>query len=557
MTVKTLLRLIIYIVLLSFHKVSLAQIKLFNRAELATINKAVYTAVSQKALQGKVLAFEFNKSIKDVPSIIVEIEAQEIEFFMDETDNRQDYDYSWYGRSKDRLSSIALTYLDGYLAGNIFINTRNFIISPNGNGKIFLYEKSLDNIIPDHAESSKTPEEIIVPRTERLDAENLRTNITDGVRKIRVLLAYTDAAETGILGAGFTIPLFLQNAITLTNQTFVNSNVAHRVRLACGVRTFYNPSAEAQGHDNAANRLKILNDGYMDEIITHRDNYSADVCVVIINNASICGSSAQIGSNSANAYASVHWGCVTDNNTLGHEIGHLHGCRHNPEEDPANSPAAYGHGLRNDANSWRTVMSYNCSPTCPRLPFWSNPDILFGGVPMGTTSTHDNARLLDETSAAIAAYRTAPATRTLTGTSNLVYKGYGEAIATSEIILSDNLEVALGCELNVFVDPLAGNNDYFPFRIGADETVSVERELPEGPEFSIFPNPSSGLITVKATNGKKFDVTITDSSGQHVSDSNSGQESELKMKLKDHKPGLYIIQIKSEDKTYSRKIIIN
>ena len=56
------------------------------------------------------------------------------------------------------------------------------------------------------------------------------------------------------------------------------------------------------------------------------------------------------------------------NFSLVHEIGHLIGASHE---------LGYVHG-----NEWRDIMSYkaNCGG-CPRLPVWSNPEVLIGVAP--------------------------------------------------------------------------------------------------------------------------------------------------------------------------------
>ena len=50
-------------------------------------------------------------------------------------------------------------------------------------------------------------------------------------------------------------------------------------------------------------------------------------------------------------------------------------------------------------------MAYNCPSGCTRINYWSNPGKTYGGVPMGTTSTHHNQRVLQNTKATIAAFR--------------------------------------------------------------------------------------------------------------------------------------------------------
>ena len=515
---------------------------------------SVSRKVANEATNGKLAVLKFNQNFRDAIALIVEIESISYEFILDELDQRQESDYSWHGRTQDRNSSIDLTFRNGQILGSVFIRNRIFQISPNGIGSVYFYEQSSSNIPPDHNKSNLQVIEIPVLKT-----KNLRANVNDSVRKIRVLLAYTDAAETGLNSIGITdMHLFLQNAITITNQTFINSNILHRARLACGIRTFYNPSDEADGHDDAVNRLKTLNDGYMDEIITYRNDTSADVCVVIINNSSDCGQTAQIGSNSANAYASTHWGCINTNHTLAHEIGHLHGCRHNPEEDGANVPFAYGHGFLNSTDGWRTVMSYDCEdgPCATRLANWSNPNIFIGGVASGTVGQHDNARVLDETSAAVAAYRTAPATITLGLSSSLVYRSYAEAIATSEIVMANDFFVELGCEYHVYADPLAAANDYFPFRTTTENNeVSTVADEKKRDSFTVFPNPANGEVHISATVQGNYDVTVTDLSGKLIFQVLQINEPKIKLNLRGHSPGLLNVIITTQDRKYAKSIL--
>ena len=50
-------------------------------------------------------------------------------------------------------------------------------------------------------------------------------------------------------------------------------------------------------------------------------------------------------------------------------------------------------------------MAYDCSPSCPRLQYWSNPDVSYNGVAMGTIATNNNARVLNTTAATVATFR--------------------------------------------------------------------------------------------------------------------------------------------------------
>jgi hypothetical protein len=80
------------------------------------------------------------------------------------------------------------------------------------------------------------------------------------------------------------------------------------------------------------------------------------------------------------------------------------------EHDPASAgispsgasyPWSFGH---NSSGVFRTIMSYNvCS--CPRILHFSNPEVLYNGIPTGIFDQRDNAHTGDLTAAIVAAFR--------------------------------------------------------------------------------------------------------------------------------------------------------
>ena len=90
--------------------------------------------------------------------------------------------------------------------------------------------------------------------------------------------------------------------------------------------------------------------------------------------------------------------------SLGHEVGHLIGARHDRSMDNSTEPFPYGHGYVH-GTKWRDIMSYKQScGGCPRLPVWSSPNVLVKGDPAGAADT-DNARVIAEQAARVAAFR--------------------------------------------------------------------------------------------------------------------------------------------------------
>jgi hypothetical protein len=120
---------------------------------------------------------------------------------------------------------------------------------------------------------------------------------------------------------------------------------------------------------------------------------------LIIENSSYCGL-GYLNSTAEYAFSVTHRTCATGYYSFGHELGHNMSARHDwYTDDTLNNPYSYSKGFVyiNDPTRWRTIMAYNslCGDTppytrCNRLQYWSNPNILFGGIPMGVDSSGPN-----------------------------------------------------------------------------------------------------------------------------------------------------------------------
>jgi hypothetical protein len=158
-------------------------------------------------------------------------------------------------------------------------------------------------------------------------------------------------------------------------------------------------------------RFRINGDGFMDEVHGLRNQHAADIAILITKSGNYCGIAAAIGAVADTAFAVVGQNCATGYYSFAHEIGHLQGARHNPQADPTTTPCAYCHGYFYETGHWRTVMSYECPAGCTRIKYWSNPNVLYGGVAMGTAATHHNARGLNNTACQVANFRSSSATK--------------------------------------------------------------------------------------------------------------------------------------------------
>lgn len=212
---------------------------------------------------------------------------------------------------------------------------------------------------------------------------------------VRVMVVYTQAAANAV---GNTLTK-ANLAITESNQSFANSAVNVRFELAGQYTTSYTSA----GFDTDLSRFRGTSDGYLDSYHTTRNSIAADVNVLIITDPQYCGL-GYLNSTAASAFSVVGASCMTGYYSFAHEIGHNFGAHHDPNNG-TNTVYAYGHGYWGPSNAWRTIMAYSCGSNCPRLNYWSNPNITYNGAPMGTAAKSNNARVLNERAATVGAFR--------------------------------------------------------------------------------------------------------------------------------------------------------
>lgn len=299
----------------------------------------------------------------------------------------------------DPLSSITLVRNGNKLTGNVRIGDELIQIRPLINGGHVLVSKNSAAMPQEHPASfDRTP---VTPMKTTDGTQTLAGTEANSV--IRVMVNYTPAAAA----ASGDINALINLAVAETNQGYLNSGVAITMELANASQTSY---TETGNFDTDLARYRTPGDGFMDEVHATRDANAADVGVLIVTNNAYCGLASGIGSTAPTAFVEVYWDCATGYYSFAHEIGHLQSARHDPKNDPTNTPYAYGHGFQyigkgKNATKWRTIMAYDCTGGCPRLQYWSNPGVTYGGHAMGTTSGNDNHRVLNGTAATVAGFR--------------------------------------------------------------------------------------------------------------------------------------------------------
>jgi Metallo-peptidase family M12 len=317
---------------------------------------------------------------------------------------------TWRGRvSETGESAMLMWWKDGRLSGVFGYKGHIYMIVNMGGDVHAVLETDPKQLPPDHAPSSDRADarggQALVPVSvppppdiKPLD-EIERKKLEAKDITIDLMLLYTrKPAGRYISDPGDLLALAVEQA----NETFRNSAIANvKLRLVHTQLVDYDETG-GEHFDHLYN----LVDGKVafKNIRRLRDEKRADVVGLIVDDPSGCGLSTRVGADAEEAFFVVHHSCAAITISIAHEIGHILGARHDRLIDANNTPFAYGHGYVN-GSKWRDIMSYQkgCDG-CPRLPFWSNPRVMYQGEPTGTLA-NDNARVILEQAERVASFR--------------------------------------------------------------------------------------------------------------------------------------------------------
>ena len=408
--------------------------------------------------------------------------------------------------------------------------------------------------------------------------------------KIRVLVLYTPNAQPS--PSVSNIKNTILTAVAYANQSFVNSQIDYQIELVYAGQTNYTGSGDI---DTDLLRFRNTGDGYMDEVHILRNKYSADVCVLLnYKYGGYCGVAANIGATATNAFCVVNSACDVSNYSFAHEIGHLLGCRHDPYVDSNTTPFAYGHGYVHPSYTWRTIMAYpDACGSCPRLLYWSNPNVIYNGASMGTTATHDNARVWNERSNTVMAFRQPDSNVTFTS-SYMPNTQYADVIAKQNITTSGTVNTYSGNTLNMRAGNSIKLQPGFSVQAGAEFSAKIEniddceecastaskvmvQNVPDYDDiakiqignksdfsYTVFPDSSDEFINITYSLDTEMPLSIelVDLFGKkvktilHKQNQQAGNYT-LQVPVSDFSVGTYFLTISSANHTKTEKIVIN
>jgi hypothetical protein len=332
--------------------------------------------------------------------------APELQALADRVESRPD-GLTWSGHVADEGAGaspdthVVFAVQNGVAAGTVAWRGRTWSLAYEGDGVYAVQEI-------DARAFSEVDDFIEVPPAAAPAPE---APLADDGSVIDLMVVYTAAAAAS---AGGTDAMLARIALGVaeTNQGYVNSRIRTRLRLVHAEQVDY---AESGNSSTDLSRLRAPGDGFMDNVHALRDTYGADmVKLVVANGGGACGVAYLMGGVNPgfgpNAFSVTAQSCISPNYTFGHELGHNMGSNHAREDPTGTGAFAYSFGYKHPNALFRTVMSYACTNgNCPRVLWFSNPDVRYRCLPAGIVNTApdsaDNARSINGTRTTVANWR--------------------------------------------------------------------------------------------------------------------------------------------------------
>lgn len=338
-------------------------------------------------------------------------------------------DISWSGALQNQFGSAGLVLTKKGITGTIRTVSATYWFEPISGGLHALIRVDQSKFPPQHSseypsgaliDTASTPTgDAVAPEQSTSTSQATTSSGPNSGPDIDLLVVYTPSAAS----ATWDINGLIQRAVDETNESYGNSNIYANVILQHTAQISYNESGRS--YKQHVDAMQNRSDGIMDNINSLRNQYLADVVVLIVNDSEACGRAYEILASMTTAFAAVHYNCAAGGPyVFGHEIGHLQGSRHDRAVDSNNEPFQYGHGYVDPNDNWHTIMAYpNACYGCPMVQYWSNPDVVYPltGQPMGTDTYEDNARVLNRTKYDIRDFRTLPPPSNFTLTNRYSY----------------------------------------------------------------------------------------------------------------------------------------
>ena len=223
------------------------------------------------------------------------------------------------------------------------------------------------------------------------------SSIPQSRTEIRIAVGISDSAKEFLRHSpeGWTPTGFVKALFDGTNDAYERSSVSIKILPHDNPIEF--PTFKETDAETDLEHLENCSDGVLDNACTVRVGpKGASLFVLIVSSGnSACGVASRVMATKDEGFAIVRADCALANLSFAHEIGHLLGANHNPDVDDPDGPCVdFGRG-HFEQGKWRTIMSYDVGCNCPRVPYWSNPNLSLDDRPLGLAD-RNNASCLNE-----------------------------------------------------------------------------------------------------------------------------------------------------------------
>jgi hypothetical protein len=315
---------------------------------------------------------------------------------------------------------IAISEAGITISANLPERNEHYLAVVQG-GQTVLSQYKLSDMQKDELPSIAIP----APETPSLGANSqLRSSMTSNVDDdieapvtIDVMMVYTVAAKQWAASNATSIDNAIRIAFLYANYVLNNSQTNVTMNMVYKYETNY---VEAFDDHTNLEALRNQEDSIMDEVHSLRKQYRADLVTMV--SITYTGGGLAYFPNDEDYFYNYGY-CdmgfslskvtgLLSGSAMIHELGHNMGCSHgNYDNDYGLFSYSSGYwGVDRNGNYFYTIMRYqpNISITngnySVRIPYFSNPDVSYNGVPTGDAETANNALTIKRTKHVISRY---------------------------------------------------------------------------------------------------------------------------------------------------------
>jgi len=318
---------------------------------------------------------------------------------------------TWVGETEETNErAVLMLWKDGHLSGYFGYKGRIYTVNHAGGEVHTMAEIDPKKLPPDHAPDPAQRNPSVAPPPTLPPPPPLEPHVAPFPEADRQALeAKKIEIDVMLLFTPRVVAEYIRNPVDLSalaieqaNQTFRNSGLGNiTLRLVDSELIDYDET----GADQFDHLYRMVDGvGVFKNLKKLRDEKHADIVGLVLDSPTGCGQSTRVGADAEEAYFVVHHACAAITYSIAHEIGHILGARHDRFMDGNDNPFPFAHGHIN-GTKWRDMMSYQegCGG-CPRIPYWSNPRVMYQGEPTGTPAS-DNARVILEQAERVSRFR--------------------------------------------------------------------------------------------------------------------------------------------------------